>query len=232
MDYLKIANGPVMWLVCGLGVGLVLVQSILFLKKSITSGRELGITNDQLKHAVKASTISAIGPSLVILAGMISLLVTMGGPIAWMRLSYIGSVQFELMSAEFGAQAVGVSLDGPDMNAIAFTNGVWVMALGSFGWVLFTGLCTHKMDKFRNVLAGGRKAFMPILSVAAMLGAFGYLASDRIMRFDQGTISCIAGFVLMGLIVLINRKLQKQWLKEWAMCISMFGGMLVAVALY
>lgn len=231
MDYLKIANGPVMWLVCGLGVGLVLVQSLLFVRKSIVTGRELGITNQQFKSAVKASTISAIGPSLVILGGMISLLVTMGGPIAWMRLSYIGSVQFELMSAEFGAQAMGVSLDGPDMNAIAFTNGVWVMALGSFGWVLFTALCTHKMDKFRNVLAGGRKAFMPIISIAAVLGAFAYLASDRIMRFDQGTKSCIAGFVIMALIVIINRKAQKQWLKEWAMCIAMFGGMLVAVFL-
>ena len=231
-NYLEIANGPVMWLVCGMAVALVIIQSILFLRKSITSGRELGITNQQLRHAAKASAISAIGPSLVILAGMISLLVTMGGPIALMRLSYIGSVQFELMSAEFGAQAVGVSLDGPDMNAIAFTNGVWVMALGSFGWVLFTALCTHKMDKFRYVLAGGRKAFLPILSVAAMLGAFGYLASDRIMRFDQGAVSCVAGFVLMAAIGLVNQKWKKQWLKEWSMCIAMFGGMLIAVALY
>lgn len=231
MEYLKIANSPIMWLVCGLGVGIVLVQSILFLRKSIAASTQLGITGAQLKSAVKASSISAIGPSLVILAGMISLLVTMGGPIAWMRLSYIGSVQFELMSAEYGAQAMGVSLDSPDMNALAFTNGVWVMALGSFGWVLFTGLCTHKMDKFRNVLAGGRKAFLPILSVAAMLGAFGYLASDRIMRFDQGSVSCIAGFVIMAVIVMINRKLQKQWLKEWAMCIAMFGGMLTAVVI-
>ena len=44
-NYLEIANGPVMWLVCGMAVALVIIQSILFLRKSITSGRELGITN-------------------------------------------------------------------------------------------------------------------------------------------------------------------------------------------
>lgn len=61
-NYLEIANGPVMWLVCGMAVALVIIQSILFLRKSITSGRELGITNQQLRHAAKASAISAIGP--------------------------------------------------------------------------------------------------------------------------------------------------------------------------
>lgn len=231
MDYLSVANSPLIWFSAALGVGIVIFQSFLFVRKSFRTGKELGITPEQFKQAAKASMISSVGPSLVILAGMISLLVTMGGPIAWMRLSYIGSVQFELMSAEFGAQAMGVSLDSIDMNAVAFTNGVWVMALGSFGWVLFTALFTHKMDKFRNILAGGRKAFMPILSVAAVLGAFAYLASDRIMRMDQGTVSCIAGFIIMALIVILNRVLQKQWLKEWAMTFAMFGGMLIAILL-
>lgn len=228
MDYLNVANSPVMWIVCGLGVGLVLFQSLLFLRKSLMVGKELGLTNKQYKTAIKSSAISSIGPSLVILAGMVSLLVTMGGPIAWMRLSYIGSVGFELMSAEFGAQALGISLGGPDMNALAFTNGVWVMALGSFGWVLFTGLCTHKMDNFRSLLAGGKKAFMPILSVAAMLGAFAYLGADRVMRFDNGSISCVVGFIIMAIIVIANKKLQKQWLKEWGMTIAMFSGMIIA----
>ena len=52
------------------------------------------------------------------------------------------------------------------------------------------------------------------------------------MRFDQGAVSCVAGFALMTVIVLVNQKWKKQWLKEWSMCIAMFGGMLIAVALY
>ncbi|WP_275040015.1 DUF5058 family protein [Natronococcus amylolyticus] len=44
--------------------------------------------------------ISAIGPAVAILAGMLALIATVGGAVAWMCLSVIGSVMFELPAAE------------------------------------------------------------------------------------------------------------------------------------
>jgi len=63
-----------------------------------------------MKSAMKSSFITSLGPSVVILTGLLSLLVTVGGPMAWMRLSFIGAVMFELMAAGFGAEAVGVKM--------------------------------------------------------------------------------------------------------------------------
>ena len=57
-----------------------------------------------------SSAITSIGPSIVILSGLLSLLITVGGPMAWMRLSMIGSVMFESMAAGFGTSSVGVQL--------------------------------------------------------------------------------------------------------------------------
>lgn len=229
MNYLEIANSPLMWLSCGLCVGLVLFQSALFVKKSLSTGKEMEITELQFKSAIKSSFTSSIGPSLAILAGMVSLLVAMGGPISWFRLSYIGSVAYELMAAGFGADAIGVTLGGADMNAVAFANGVWTMTLGSIGWVAFTALATPKMDKFRYVLAGGKKAMLPIVSAGAMCGAFAYLSLDRVFRFDNQTVAAFVGFGVMAVFMLYNKKLQKQWVKEWAFTISMFVGMIVSV---
>lgn len=229
MDYLKIANSPWLWLSCGLCVGLVLFQSAIFVRKSLSVSKSLGITNAQIKSAVKSSFTASIGPSLAILAGMVSLLVAMGGPISWFRLSYIGSVAYELMAAGFGAEAMGVTLGGPDMNALAFACGVWVMTLGSTGWVLFTALATPKLDKFRYVLAGGRKAMLPIVSAGAMCGAFAYLSLDRVFRFDEQTLAAIIGFIVMAILMAYNKKHQKQWIKEWSLTISMFIGMLATV---
>ena len=229
MNYQAIANSPLLWIASGLCVGLVLFQSALFVRKSITVGRQLEITDAQFKSAVKSSISSSIGPSLAILAGMVSLLVAMGGPISWFRLSYIGSVAYELMAAGFGAEAVGVTLGGPDMNAVAFANGIWVMTLGSIGWVLFTALATPKLDQFRNVLAGGRKAMLPIVSAGAMCGAFSYLSLDRVFRFDNQTTAAISGFIVMALFMMYNKKANKQWIKEWAFTISMFVGMAISV---
>lgn len=229
MNYMEIANSPLMWLSCGLCVGLVLFQSALFVKKSLSTGKEMEITELQFKSAIKSSFTSSIGPSLAILAGMVSLLVAMGGPISWFRLSYIGSVAYELMAAGFGADAMGVTLGGADMNAVAFANGVWTMTLGSIGWVAFTALATPKMDKFRYVLAGGKKAMLPIVSAGAMCGAFAYLSLDRVFRFDNQTVAAFVGFGVMAAFMLYNKKLQKQWVKEWAFTISMFVGMIVSV---
>jgi hypothetical protein len=160
---------------------------------------------------------------------MVSLLVAMGGPVSWFRLSYIGSVAYELMAAGFAADAMGITLGGPDMNATAFACGVWVMTLGSTGWVLFTALATPKLDKFRYVLAGGRKAMLPIVSAGAMCGAFAYLSLDRVFRFDQQTLAAIVGFIAMSIFMVYNKKPQKQWIKEWALTIAMFIGMFATV---
>ncbi len=229
MNYLEIANSPLLWLSCGLCVALVLFQSALFVKKSLTAARKLEITDAQIKSAVKSSLTSSVGPSLAILAGMVSLLVAMGGPVSWFRLAYIGSVAYELMAAGFGAKAMGVTLGGPDMNGVAFATGLWTMTLGSIGWVLFTALATPKLDKFRHVLAGGKKAALPIISAGAMCGAFAYLSLDRVLRFDNQTTAALAGFAIMAAFTAYNKKAQKQWIKEWSFTISMFAGMFVSV---
>jgi hypothetical protein len=226
---MNIANSPWLWLSCGLCVALVIIQSLLFVKKSLSVSKSLDISDAQIKSAVKSSLTSSIGPSLAILAGMVSLLVAMGGPISWFRLSYIGSVAYELMAAGFGTDAMGVTLGGADMNATAFACGVWVMTLGSTGWVLFTALATPKLDKFRYVLAGGRKAMLPIVSAGAMCGAFAYLSLDRAFRFNEQTLAAIVGFAVMAVFMVYNKKNQKQWIKEWALTISMFIGMIATV---
>ncbi|MBU5438707.1 DUF5058 family protein [Tissierella sp. MSJ-40] len=227
MNYLEVANHPLMWTAAALAVGVVILQSIIFAKKSYKTGKDIGLTEQQMKSAMKTSAISSIGPSMVILAGMVSLIVTMGGPIAWMRLSFIGSVTYELMAAGFGADAMGVVLGKEGMTEVVFANGVWTMILGSMGWLLFTFLFTHKMDKLTKVLANGKKAMVPIISAGAMLGAFAYFNADRILGFDAGALACISGLVLMMIIVYIQKKKNITWLREWGLTIAMFGGMLI-----
>lgn len=96
LEYLKVANNPIMWISVLPGVLLVIVQAIVLSRRAIVSGRKMGITERQFKSAIRSSALASIGPSLIIVTGMIALLSSMGGPIAWMRLAYIGAVNFEL----------------------------------------------------------------------------------------------------------------------------------------
>lgn len=231
MDYLQIANSAPMWIASGLAIGLVLFQAYIFAKKSYNTGKAIGLSDTQMKSALKGSMITSIGPSLVILTGLLSLLVTVGGPMAWMRLSFIGSVMFELMAVGFGAEAVGVNLGTDSMTQLAFANAVWTMILGSIGWIIFATLTADKMDRVQDRFLKGDKALLKIIPVAAMLGSFGSLVSGHLVALNKNTIAAITGGLIMAIVVPLAEKDKLKWLKEWGLAIALFGGMIVAAIL-
>ena len=129
LEYLKVANNPIMWISVLPGVLLVIVQAIVLSRRAIVSGRKMGITERQFKSAIRSSALASIGPSLIIVTGMIALLSSMGGPIAWMRLAYIGAVNFELSAADRAASAVGCTLGTSNMTMEAFACAVYTMVI-------------------------------------------------------------------------------------------------------
>lgn len=58
-EYSHIANGPLLWAVTIVAVGIVLFQTLVFLKKSFTAGRKMGMSNEKLKTAFTTGVISA-----------------------------------------------------------------------------------------------------------------------------------------------------------------------------
>ena len=49
LEYLKVANNPIMWISVLPGVLLVIVQAIVLSRRAIVSGRKMGITERQFK---------------------------------------------------------------------------------------------------------------------------------------------------------------------------------------
>ena len=136
-----------------------------------------------------------------------------------MRLSFIGSVNYEAMAAGFGAQAMGTTLD--NLNPLAFSCGVWVMCCGSLGWLVFTLLFTDKMEKVNHLLSRGRQKMVPIISAGAMLGAFANLSSGNFFNAEGGfaltgapAIATICGCVLMMALTKLARTKNIGWLRE------------------
>lgn len=227
-NYAHIANSPVLWIVTFIAVGLVLLQTINFLRKSFNAGTQMGISKEKMKTAFVTGTISSFGPSVVIVIGMVSLLIVVGGPTALMRLAYIGNVAYELLAAQFAAEAYGVSLTDASIPVAVFSTTLWAMAVGCVGWIVFTAFATDKMDKFKNKFAGGTAAMIPVISSAAMLGAYGYLNAGYAISLDRNTIALVAGFVIMLAVTYIHKKTKQKWLNEWGLTIAMVGGVLLA----
>ncbi|MDO4786424.1 MAG: DUF5058 family protein [Fretibacterium sp.] len=228
-NYLEIANDFWLWLATGAAVAVVFLQAFLFARKAYDTGLELGLSREQMNDAIKSSAITSLGPSFVVLSSMIALLVSVGGPMAWMRLSFIGSAQFEMMAMNFGTQAVGVTVGQDPMTLMAFASAVWTMTLGSIGWIVFATLSADKMDRIQQKFSGNDTALMGVVATAAVLAAFGANSATHLVALNKNTVACVAGGLIMLILSPIADKKNIKWLREWALFFALMGGMLTAV---
>lgn len=229
MDAMQIANSVPMWIACGIAVALVVLQAVLFALKAYQAGPKVGLTKEQMKRAIKSSAITSIGPSVVILSGMLSLLITVGGPVAWMRLSMIGSVMFESIAAGIGTNVVGVTLGTDPMTPEALGMAVWTMVLCSIGWVIFATFSANRMDKIQNKLSGGDTAKLISISTAAVIGVFSAMSAQHLVKMSKNSIACVLGGLIMFIMMKVSEKVPA--LKEWNLTISILLAMIITAVI-
>jgi len=224
-DYLKVANEPGLWIISIVIILIVLFQSFKFLHTAFVVGKKIGITDKQFKSAIRAGTISAIGPSLGILIGLVALIAIIGTPVAWLRLSIIGAVWYEAMAAQFGAQALGTTIGSPDYGLVGFANSLWTISLGLIGTLIFVGLFTHRLGGLRDKIVKGNSKLLPIISIGAFLGAVSFQCFKAAIPLGKGTLAVLVGALTMTILVKFSEKFNKSWIKEWALGIALVAGM-------
>ena len=169
-EYNNMANSLIMWLACAPGVLIVLFQAWLFYRRSKKDAVRVGLTEDQVKSAVRSAMVTSVGPCFVMLTAMLSLMLYVGAPLAWLRVDFIGSVSYELQGANFAAEGMGIELGTAAMDAAFLSTASIVMSLGCIGWVIFAALFSDKMEKVNAVMSGGNEKLVPILGTGALIG--------------------------------------------------------------
>ena len=227
MEALQIANSLPMWLACGVAVVLVIVQALIFIKKAMDAAPKVGLTKEEVNKAIKSSALTSIGPSIVVLSGMLSLLVTVGGPMAWMRLSFIGSVMFESIAAGIGTGSVGVQLGVDELTPLALTMAVWTMIIGSVGWIIFSTFAADKMDKIQAKLAGSNPAGLTIISSGAIIGVFAAMVGQKLVALDKNALATVLGAALMFVMMQLTKSEKYAKLREWNLTIAILVAMII-----
>ena len=222
------ANSLIMWLACAPGVLIVLFQAILFFRRSKKDALRVGLTEKQVKSAIRSAAVTSAGPRFVMLTAMLSLMLYVGAPLAWLRVDFIGSVSYELQGANFAADGMGIELGTAAMDASYLSTASLVMTMGCLGWVIFAALFSDKMEKVNAVMSGGNEKLVPILGTGALIGVYASLTMDRLYPFKNQGFAVLAAAALMFLIQSYNKKANKQWLKEWGLTICMIFGMVCA----
>lgn len=234
-EYFSQANGPVLWIACIPAVFIVMFECILFYRKSKKQAIELQIDPKLIKTSMKSSAISAIGPCVVVIATVLSLISYVGTPLAWMRNSIIGNAQEELLAANFAANGMGMdlneSLANGTLNLSFLSTAAFVMAAGMCGYVITSALFSDKVSLIGEKFSGGNAELLPLLTLGAVIGGMSNIVVGQSIPLGTNTIGVAVGAGIMALIQILAKKMpEKLWLKEWAMTISMFVGMIVAYA--
>lgn len=147
-------NSTALYIIAGCLILFVLAQSIFFLVKAWKRGKELGIEKKNLRNAVTSSAVFTIPSALSVLATVIALAPALGLVIPWVRLSVIGNITYETVSATEALKAFGITtgISEPITDPEVFAGVAWVMTLGiSFSFVLLPFLAKPLHKKLLNM---------------------------------------------------------------------------------
>ena len=122
-------------------------------------------------------------------------------------------------------------LAGGGYVGLAYATAVWAMTLGGTGWLLVSAFGTRHMETVRTKISNGNEKLLPIVSAAAMLGAFAYFLTGEATAGTPETGSiAVGGLTMLGLLHLADSR-DIQWLKEWALGTAMLVGLVAGVAI-
>ena len=242
-------NTPLLFIVVGIIVALVLGQSVFFLLKALKRAKELGMDKSVIKKTITSSATFTIAPAISILVGVITLSVSLGIPLPWLRLSVVGSLSYETVAAGNTLSALGLAMGAEITDASSYVTVAWVMTIGIVLGLFLVPLLTKKIQGGMIKLENKDKKWMEIFNNAMFLGmisAFlGFVFCDVTNLFRSSewliengitrTACLIPVFVMlvsalvMVVLGLVSAKTKQRWITDYALPISLILGMASAI---
>ena len=239
-DYLSAVNSGQLYAIVAVVLVVMTAVCAVFLVKSYRAGVKIGMDKKLLRRTITASATFTLLPSISILLGVIALSGSLGVPFSWLRLSVIGSLQYELNVAEIAAQSVGLSgLRLQELSPQAFITIALVMTVGILGGIL---CCIFFLKGYMKRLKAkpkkestGKPGFGAHATTALFVGLCATFVGSYVGRAFHAdwlplAVAVIAGAV-MGLFEYLIHKKGMRWLENFSLAASMLAAMAAAVVL-
>lgn len=232
-------NHPILYVLVGIIIAVVLAQSIYFLARALRRAKEKGIDPKIIKSTISSAAIFTIAPAIAILVGVVALSKSLGVALPWLRLSVIGSITYETVAANNALTALGLGAGETITDPSVFVTVLWVMTLGISIGLILVPFVTKKIQGGMNKIGMKDKKWGEIFNNAMFLGmisAFlGYVFCDVGLVFKGDTSGLVpvcvmaVSAVIMAICGILSKKLKARWLTDYALPLSLVGGMAVAI---
>lgn len=224
-DILAVANNPVLW-ICVAGVfAVIIIQSVIFLKAVRRAAPEVDMSPGDIRTSFRSGAVSAIGPSLAVSLVAVALLGLFGAPAVLSRIGLIGSAAYDVSAAGIAAGSMGAKLGDATYTQSVFAVAFFAMSIGGAMWMLATLILTPVLRRGDAKIRSLNPLAMSIVPAAALIGAFACLGLSELPKSGIHVLSFLVSAAVMGLCLLLARKLRKNWLREWGLGFAIVGAL-------
>lgn len=228
MSFMDIAGSSLLYMGVFGGLAVVVFFCALFYIKTRKRALELGVSKESLNRVVKSTLLFTIVPSLAIAVGLFALVGVVGMPWATFRLSIIGSLNYELNSANIAAGVLGFGniTEALDMGAHVFGAIMMIMSLGIFLPPVINAIVTKPLAKtLQTDENSNQKRFIPIMNACFMIALLCLYIPTYLFAGWTTILVVVVSLLVSVLMEKIAAKVEKGWIHEFAMPISLLAGM-------
>lgn len=247
-------DAPIMYVLYAVLVAFVVAESVFYLVKSLRRAKAIGMDIDKLKRVITTAVSFSILPAIGIAIGVITLVGILGIAFPAIRLSVIGSLQYETQMANGAAEALSGSMSqmleqgvtAKDFVTMAVVMTVSIMS-GPILVFLFYKKLQPKMAKLGQKSAGseegegGKKVSLGdlIFKIVFIGLVIGYLSmsittvaqNPKSIASYYNLIACVIAALFMFLCDLLIEKKGWKWLDSFSTAFSMLIAMAVVAVL-
>ncbi len=229
MGFKEVAESKELYIASATAVVLVVIIMSIYFVKCYRHALECGVTKEVLKRVMKSSALFSIIPSLAIVTGLVTLVAIIGLPYAWLRLSVIGSLAYEIMSSNMALEVLGIDLAVADGKAFGLI--MWAMCLGITLPLILNSILCKPVHLGAMKLGKGEEGYR-LLSQTTFMSAL--MIALIIPIVGGGMVSCATLLISAAISILISwlaERFNAEWLHSFNLAVTLIGAMTFAVIL-
>ncbi len=229
MSFLDVSGSGFVYVACIISILAIIAIIAVYGRKCYKHALECGFDKKTLFAVMKSSAAIVVVPSLAILASIISLATVVGLPYAWFRLSVMGTILYELLTAQLAMAGLGVT-DIASASAEAYGAAIWAMAIPVTVMIVIGIFAVKPLHLGGMKLAAGAgKKWSAVSSSVSMNALLIALMVPHLFKGGVSLATFITSAVLAFILQTVAKKFKIGWLGQFSMAICLIVAMAASV---
>ena len=222
MSYQEVSESSLLYVLVIVSLLIIAAICVYYLLLCMRKAKEMGISKQKVNEIIKSTAIFSIVPSIAIAIGLVTLVIVIGIPYAWFRLSVIGSVSYELMASNMALSALKLDLANADADAFGLI--MWVMCVPITSTVLANIFVCKPMHLGTMRVGSGDKKWGALSQTTFMTALLVVLIVPMIFGGLVGLLTFVTSALIAVVVSMLAKKTGAK-MNDFILAICLIGAM-------